>query len=116
MLSSMGYISRLSCKCPGVMEYFHKYMKEGDYFIIEDTNPEWPSTGGQCQLDLDYQRWGNEKLNLLKNVLHKYDGYYQVDSYYTEFFGYNGTYNWDGYIKRIKWRIFSGKNITRTNC
>ena len=36
----MGYISRLSCKCPGVMEYFHKYMKEGDYFIIEDTNPE----------------------------------------------------------------------------
>ena len=54
-----------------VMEYFHKYMKEGDYIIIEDINSDSPSTAGQCLLDLDYQRWGDEKLNLLQKFFHK---------------------------------------------
>ena len=86
----------------GVMEYFHKHMQKGDYFIIEDTCPDSPLVGGQGMLKGDYQKWGTSKLKLLKEFLYKHKEYYAVDSYYTDFFGYNGTYNWNGYIKRIK--------------
>ncbi|XP_057289933.1 rhamnosyl O-methyltransferase-like [Hydractinia symbiolongicarpus] len=86
----------------GVMEHFHQYMQKGDYFIIEDTSPDTPLISGQGLLNVEYQMWGQRKLNLMKKFLRKYSEYYVVDTYYTDFYGYNGTFNWDGYIKRIK--------------
>ena len=70
-----------------VMEYFHNYMKKGDYFIIEDTSPDTPLVSGQGLLEVEYQTWGKAKLILLKEFLEKYEDYYRIDSFYTDFFG-----------------------------
>ena len=72
----------------GVMEYFHKYMKEGDYFIIEDTSPDTPLISGQGLLEeVSYQMWGRRKLTLLKEFLNRYDEFYRVDTFFTDFYG-----------------------------
>lgn len=71
----------------GVMEYFHQHMKEGDYFVIEDTSPDTPLVSGQGLLDVEYQIWGQRKLTLLKEFLTKYEDFYKVDSFYTDFYG-----------------------------
>ncbi|XP_012561758.1 rhamnosyl O-methyltransferase isoform X1 [Hydra vulgaris] len=86
----------------GVMEHFHHYMCKGDYFVIEDTSPDTPLTSGQGLLQQQYEQWGTRKLTLMKEFLKKYNEFYRVDTFYTDYFGYNGTFNWDGYIKRIK--------------
>jgi len=88
----------------GVLEHFHKYMKPGDYFIIDDTGPNCPLVSGQGLLDnVDInQENGMQKLLLLNSFLEKYSDYYKIDTFYTDRFGYNASFNWNGYIKRVK--------------
>jgi len=82
------------------LEYFHKFMKEGDYFVIDDTSPDSPSfTDDSFIFD---GKWGRAKLDIVHEFLKKHEDYYRIDSFYTDMFGYNGTINWDGFIKRIK--------------
>merc|ERR1712183_276623 len=50
----------------GVLSHFHKFMQPGDYVIVEETSPDGPALGGQGLLDNGYQRYGNEKMNVLK--------------------------------------------------
>lgn len=70
------------------MEYFHQHMQPGDYFIIEDTSPDTPLVSGQGLLeDVEYKPWGHRKHMLLKSFLEKYEEYYQVDCFFTDFFG-----------------------------
>ena len=71
----------------GAMEHFHKYMHVGDYFIIEDTSPDTPLITGQGLLGDQYQLWGTGKLNLMKEFLYKYNEFYHVDSFYTDYYG-----------------------------
>ena len=47
------------------------------------------------------EEWGPGKLNWLRRFLTEHDQYYAVDSFFTDFFGYNGTANWNGYIRRM---------------
>lgn len=84
-----------------VLAYFHKFMAEGDYFIVEDTNPDLPDVccGGTVH---PFRRIGTRKLSALRNFLTEYEEWYAVDSFYTDFFGYNGTWNWHGFIRRMK--------------
>ena len=88
----------------GVLEHFHKFMKEGDYIVFDDTDPETPLMNG---MGLDnryplYEPWGYNKLHTLKKFMNKYSDFYCVDSYLTDMFGYNATNNWNGYIRRMK--------------
>lgn len=69
------------------MEYFHQHMKKGDYFIIEDCCPDTPQISGQGYLVDEYERWGSEKLTTLKKFLNKFEEFYNVDTFYTDFFG-----------------------------
>lgn len=86
----------------GVMEYFHPYMKTGDYFIVEDLNPNIPSRQGfNGVYKEDYVASGPEGVEELKKFLTSYNNEYAVDSFYTDFFGYNGTYNMHGFIRRM---------------
>ena len=72
----------------GVMEYFHQHMKPGDYFIIEDTSPDTPLVSGQGLLeDVQYQPWGERKHKLLKTFLNKYEEFYRIDCFFTDYFG-----------------------------
>ena len=70
------------------MEYFHQFLKIGDYFIIEDTCPDTPLVSGQGLLEgLSYDLWGSKKLNLLQKFMETYHEFYRVDTFYTDFFG-----------------------------
>eukprot|EP00112_Aurelia_sp_Birch-Aquarium-sp1_P025678 Seg868.2 transcript_id=Seg868.2/GoldUCD/mRNA.D3Y31 product="Rhamnosyl O-methyltransferase" protein_id=Seg868.2/GoldUCD/D3Y31 len=87
----------------GVMEHFGKYMQKGDYFIIEDTNPDSPLISGQGLLETagEYEKYGPWKLDEMEKFLKSKGDTYAVDSFYTDFFGYNGTYNWNGFIRKM---------------
>ena len=83
-----------------VLGHFHNFMQQGDYLIVEDTNPDIP-----CDLAMDgvVVKLGTEKLENLKSFLKAYGDYYAVDSFYTDLYGYNGgSWFWNGYIKRMK--------------
>jgi len=86
----------------GVMNYFHEHMRPGDYFVIEDTSPDTPLKSGQGLLNDSYETWGNTKYKVLRQFMEEKGDFYRIDSYYTDYFGYNGTYNWDGYIRRVR--------------
>ncbi len=85
------------------LSYFHQWMHVGDYFIVEDTNPESPALS-RMGLDesLGYAPFGTEKLDELRTFMQTHSAAYRVDTYYTDMFGYNGTWNWDGFIKKIQ--------------
>lgn len=87
----------------GTLSYFHQYLKEGDYLVVEDTNPYIPLNVAPIASVLDScPLLGPEKLEALKAFLHKYDEYYAVDSFLTDFFGYNCSWMWHGFVRRMK--------------
>lgn len=86
----------------GVMKYFHGYMQTGDYFIMEDLNPNIPQLGYGRIFSGPYKKVGDNGLIMLKAFLTDYSQYYSVDSFYTDFFGYNGTWNWHGFICKMQ--------------
>ena len=85
----------------GLMEHFHEFMTTGDYFVIEDTRPELPKDPGYGVVTEELVSHGPELLNEMKRFLTDYSKDYSVDSFYTDFLGYNGTWNMHGYIRRV---------------
>ena len=85
----------------GILEHFFVYMQTGDYFLVEDAIPEAPSAFGYGLLTWDYEPLGTKLLEAVKCFLTKHEKECAVDSYFTDFFGYNGTFNWHGYIRRM---------------
>lgn len=84
------------------LSYFHQWMHAGDYVIIEDTNPEAPAISGMgLDESLGYEPYGTEKLDELRAFMNLHGAAYRVDAYYTDMFGYNGTWNWHGFLKKI---------------
>lgn len=86
-----------------VLEHFLGYMEVGDYFMVEDTHPNIPTVMGAgriCQQQ-EYKPWGTKLLDALKKFLTKHEKECAVDTYFTDFFGYNGTWNWHGFIRRM---------------
>lgn len=87
----------------GVLEHFLQHMKTGDYFIVEDTNPltctKW--SVGRMYMDENaaYEATGTVLLDELKEFLKKHDERCKVDSFFTDFFGYNATDHWHGFIR-----------------
>ena len=87
----------------GVLRHFHQFMEVGDYFVVDDTSPDVVEVG-TGRVNTPYEPWwslANEKLPAVKRFLNEYSQYYAVDAFYTDFFGYNGTWNWHGYIRRM---------------
>lgn len=84
----------------GILEHFHQFMESGDYFVVEDTNPLVPVQPGAGQIIPEYTPCGNELLMILKRFLERHDDC-KVDTFFTDFFGYNGTWNWHGYIRKM---------------
>ena len=85
----------------GVLEHFSKSMQTGDYFMVEDTNPQLPAHLGAGHWHPEYVPCGDGLLQAVKTFLTKYKEEFAVDSYFTDFFGYNGTWNWHGFIRRM---------------
>ena len=90
----------------GMLEFFHKFMQSGDYFIVEDTCPHIPSLAlrpGVEDLESldDLEPGTTRKLDILKKFLINHADQYCVDAFFTDMFGYNASWNWHGYIKRM---------------
>ncbi|XP_015780877.1 PREDICTED: rhamnosyl O-methyltransferase-like isoform X1 [Acropora digitifera] len=86
----------------GVLEYFDPFTQPGDYICVEDTNPIVPAVVGQGLIkELGYVAFGPQKLNELKSFLIGRSQRYLVDQRYTDFFGYNATWNMNGFLKRV---------------
>ena len=89
----------------GVLEHFSRFMKSGDYFVVEDLNPDLPCRLGFGRVfpesEYGYEKAGTAGLEHLKKFLSDYSKEFAVDSFYTDFFGYNGTHHWHGYFRRM---------------
>ena len=86
----------------GSLAHFHSWMQHGDYFVVDDTNPDTPAVAGMgLYEELGYELWGTGKLNELGEFMRVHGADYRVDVYYTDMFGYNGTWNWNGYLRRM---------------
>ena len=90
------------CNLSGTMEYFYERMKPGDYFIIEDTAPDLPQAPGAGRL-AEYTNTGDEKLMELRKFVmeHEEEGELAVDSYFCDLFGYNVTFNMNGFVRHM---------------
>jgi cephalosporin hydroxylase len=66
-----------------VLEHFHRHLRSGDYLVMEDTI------------------YHLEKHRELARFLAQHDDHYRVDRRFTDLFGYNATFNFNGYLRRV---------------
>ncbi len=88
----------------GVYRHFHEHaLQEGDYLVIEDTIPWMPGSFGPAD-DTgeagDVEEWGDWKWHEILRFFEEHGRSYRVDRYYTDFFGFNATWNWNGFVRR----------------
>ena len=85
----------------GVLQHFHRYMQEGDYVVVEDTGPDLV-----LQVDSKNAKesvsMGPKQLQCFKRFLKDHEEYYAVDSFLTDMFGYNCSWHWHGFVRRMK--------------
>ena len=82
-----------------VMDHFHLHLIPGDYIICEDTCPDLPASAFGSG---DNKSQGLEKLHSWKQFLNRHSDMYAVDSFYSDYFGYNASSNWNSYVRRMK--------------
>ncbi len=74
-----------------VLEYFHPYIRAGEYIVIED--------GIISDLCQD-QSFNSGPHKALKEFLTEYEDQYVIDDEYCDFFGYNLTWCTNGFLKK----------------
>ncbi|MBL6713840.1 MAG: cephalosporin hydroxylase [Pirellulales bacterium] len=88
----------------GVYRHFHEHaLREGDYLVIEDTIPWMPGAFGPINEDAgtgQVTEWGDWKWREILKFFREHGDDYRVDRYYTDFFGLNATWNWNGFVRR----------------
>jgi len=85
-----------------VIEYFHGFLREGDYMVFEDTNPHYPSASGMGFIDkFGYEEFGLFKMKEVRHIIEKYDDFYRVDTKYCDMFKFNNSTLMNGVIKRV---------------
>ena len=84
----------------GIIEYLHQFMKVGDYVVVEDTSLALPNED-LSDGDSEEGRWGEPKMKKLKKLLRSPVGKnFKVDSFITDFYGYNCTWHWHGFLRK----------------
>ncbi|GAA6617111.1 CmcI family methyltransferase [Scytonema sp. NUACC26] len=76
-----------------VLEFFHPYLKKGEYIVIED------GIISDLTQDISYNSGPHRAL---KEFLSKHGNEYEVDSNYCDFFGYNITWCTNGFLQKIQ--------------
>jgi len=77
--------------CSAALNFFHEHLKPGDYMVIEDGIVH----------ELGYSIFKNGPNRAIRDFLKDKGSSYMVDRDYCDFFGYNVTWNTNGYIKKI---------------
>ena len=82
--------------------YLHEFLQVGDYIVVEDTSPYLPKDMGMG-LYLDYEVFGTTAiLDEVKKFVAEHEEEYAVDSYFTDFYGYNFCTTWNSILRRMK--------------
>lgn len=77
-----------------VLEFFHQWLKAGDYIVIED--------GIMSDLyPVNFPNHTSGPHLALKQFLGAEESFYMLDTFYCDFYGQNVTWNSNGFIKRI---------------
>lgn len=86
-----------------VLNHFHDHcLLPGDYIIADDTNPDGPATTHMAvDPEVPYRPVGPEKLEIIEQFIARNPEAYKVDRGLCDMFGYNMTWNWNGYLKRV---------------
>lgn len=74
-----------------VLDFFDPILKPGEYVIVED--------GIITELEID-QHFGGGPKEAIKEFLTEHPNY-QVDRFYTDYFGPSATWNTNGYLKKV---------------
>jgi len=84
-------------------KYLNGFMSEGDYVVAENSDPRMPHKPGLHVLfgKDEMVQQGTEKLELLRSFLKGHGQDYQVDSFYTDLYGYNCTPHWHGFLRKM---------------
>jgi len=83
-----------------VLEFFHPYLDAGEYMVVEDG----------IISDLSNDPAGNSGPHrALKEFLVAQQKCYEIDGAYCDFFGYNLTWNTNGYLKKVSSRRQGGE-------
>lgn len=107
--SPMILIDDAHVNITGVYQYFDRHaLRSGDYLVIEDTIPWIPGKFGPNTMNTPTAKdqepavedWGQWKWDEVLSFFGQCDAEYLVDRYYTDFFGYNGTWNWNGFLRK----------------
>ncbi|XP_078357413.1 uncharacterized protein LOC144642323 [Oculina patagonica] len=84
------------------LDYFDKFFVSSDYVCVEDGTPHSPfGMGMGLAEEKEYKTWGDKKLVGMKEFISKHPNRYLVDTYYNDFYGYNASFNWNGFWKRV---------------
>lgn len=102
-----------------VYSHFDRHaLSSGDYLVIEDTIPWIPASFGvaesedggatpeessdeaESRADETLSDWGDWKWDEVSAFFDQCDAEYLVDRYYADFFGYNATWNWNGFLRK----------------
>lgn len=85
------------------MAHFHQYLKDGDYFVVEDINPHIPqNVGTSVTAHEPCELFGTTKLDDFKAFFRNHDDYYAIDSFFANFYGYKCSWMWHRYVWRMK--------------
>ncbi|XP_028409072.1 uncharacterized protein LOC114531651 [Dendronephthya gigantea] len=96
------FIEDAHVNIPIVFQYLHQYFKVGDYLICEDTSPDIPKELGMFMgNNEDFVKMGRKQLGCFKDFLKEYEDFYAVDSFITDLFGYNCSWHWHGFVRRM---------------
>lgn len=77
--------------CLAAMRYFDRLLESGEYLIIEDG----------ILKDLNFWELHNGPNRAIKQFLREAGDRYQIDRELCDFYGYNVTWNTNGYLRRL---------------
>lgn len=85
------------------LNHLDKHLIPGDYIVCEDTSPDIAESG-HTGLDAQegYVPAGMLKLNRWREFLEQQGDKYAVDAFFSDFYGYNASSNWNGYVRKMK--------------
>ena len=86
-----------------MLEFFHPHLDTGEYIVVEDGIISDLGNDAACN---------SGPHRALKEFLAAQQKSYEVDGAYCDFFGYNLTWNSNGYLKKVSPRRLDGGAAT----
>ena len=86
--------SHFYAETAAVLSFFHEWLRTGDYIVVED--------GIVDHLSAEfYRQYDNGPNRALSDFLNQYTNLYEIDAGLCDHFGFNVTYNPNGWLRRL---------------